>query len=178
MEPRGSVEVYFTTLPLGLQYVNTSLSCLFYVAYHTPPAIFLSAEHGLFPLQSSKSGVHALHQLVSVLQLYQLEGLFSPNAHYYRVGKRAGALCFLYGQHLMKKSGKTQSETPRVKQEQWRRLFPDIVAGTARRPATGKLLKYCPAQRDPVILWVSFSQTTKPHCWRRECKTPSCFYDY
>ncbi len=71
--------------------------------HHAPLAVFLVAEHGLFPLQSSQSAVQVLDQLVSVLQLDQLEGLLSPNAHDDRVGNQAGTLCFFYGQHLRRK---------------------------------------------------------------------------
>lgn len=71
--------------------------------HHTPLAVLSAAEHGLFPLQSSESGVQPLDQLVSVLQLDQLEGLLGPNAHYDGVGKQAGALRFFYGQHLTRK---------------------------------------------------------------------------
>lgn len=74
--------------------------------HHAPLALFPAAEHGPFPLQRSKSGVHVLNQLVSVVQLNQLEGLFSPNTHYDRVGQRAGAVCFLYGQNLVTKMAK------------------------------------------------------------------------
>lgn len=72
--------------------------------YHTPLAAFPAAEHGLFPVHRSESGVQALHQLVSVLQLNQLEGLLSPNTHYDGVGKQSGALRLFYGQHLMRRS--------------------------------------------------------------------------
>lgn len=72
------------------------------LSYRVPLAIIVSAKHGQFPLQSSEPGVHALHQLVPVLQVDQLEGLFSPNAYDYRVGKVGGALCLFYGQNLKK----------------------------------------------------------------------------
>lgn len=71
-------------------------------SYHAPLVVLSAAEHGLFPLHRSQPAVQALHQLVSVLQLDQLEGLLGPNAHYDGVGQQAGALCFLYGQHLMR----------------------------------------------------------------------------
>lgn len=75
-------------------------------SYHTPLAVLSAAEHGAFPLQSSESGVQALNQLVSVLQLDQLEGLLSPNTHYDGVGEQSGALCLFYGQHLKRQRRK------------------------------------------------------------------------
>lgn len=69
--------------------------------YQLSLAVSPAAEHGVFPLQSSESGVQSFHQLVSVLQLDQLESLLSPNTHYDGVWKQAGAFCFFYGQHLM-----------------------------------------------------------------------------
>lgn len=65
--------------------------------HHAPPAVFAIAKHGLFPVDSSESAVEAVHQLLPVLQLDQLEGLFAAHADYDGVGKRAGALRFLYG---------------------------------------------------------------------------------
>ena len=70
------------------------------LTYHAPLAASLAAEHGLFPLQRPQPGVQVLHQLVSVRQLDQLEGLLRPDAHDDGVGQQAGALSFLYGQHL------------------------------------------------------------------------------
>lgn len=83
--------------------INQIKRAISHHTHHTPLAVFPAAEHGLFPLYRSQSGVQALHQLVSVLQLDQLEGLLSPNTHYDGVGKQAGALRFFYGQHLMRK---------------------------------------------------------------------------
>lgn len=48
-------------------------------------------------MDGSESGVEAVDQLVPVLQLDQLEGLLGPDAHDDGVGKRGGALRFLYG---------------------------------------------------------------------------------
>lgn len=81
--------------------------------YQLPLAVSPAAEHGVFPLQSSKSGVQSLDQLVSVLQLDQLESLLSPNTHYDGVGKQAGAFRFFYGQNLMREWKRT-SFTPSV----------------------------------------------------------------
>lgn len=70
--------------------------------YQLSLAVSPAAEHGVLPLQSSESGVQILHQLVSVVQLDQLECLLRPNTHYDGVGKQGGAFCFFYGQHLMR----------------------------------------------------------------------------
>lgn len=86
------------------------------VTHHAASAVLPAAEHRLFPLQSSEPGVHVLHQLVPVLQFYQLEGLFTPNTHDHRVGKRAGALCLLYGQHLISNKHRFRSNNNNEKE--------------------------------------------------------------
>lgn len=126
--------------------INVIRSSLEQHTYHTPLAVFLAAEHGLFPLQRSESGVQVLDQLVSVLQLDQLEGLLRPNAHYDGVGKEAGAFCFLYGQHLTtkwRKQGiKMQSTVPYMKWEWESRLVFTACVGIGRREAERSVLKY------------------------------------
>lgn len=56
-------------------------------------------------MDGPEAGVEAVHQLVTVLQLDQLERLLGPHAHDDRVGKRAGALRLLDGQHLSSGGG-------------------------------------------------------------------------
>lgn len=43
-------------------------------------------EHGVLPLQRFELAVEAVHQVISVLQLDELKGLFTANAHDHRVG--------------------------------------------------------------------------------------------
>lgn len=62
-------------------------------------------------MDSSEAGIEALHQLVPVLQLDQLEGLLGPDAHDDGVGKRGGALRFLYGYHLITERSRGQAVT-------------------------------------------------------------------
>lgn len=75
-----------------------------------------------------QAGVEALHQLVPVLQLNQLEGLLGPEAHNDGVGERDGALRLLYGQHLSTERGRSQAvacwEMRKVKQ-QFEVILPD-----------------------------------------------------
>lgn len=122
--------------------INQIKTALEHHTHHAPLAVFLVAEHGLFPLQSSQSAVQVLDQLVSVLQLDQLEGLLSPNAHYDRVGKQAGALRFFYGQHLRRKRRKqgikAQPISPLTKS---RLLVLESLEESTNKSI--KVLKYC-----------------------------------
>ena len=69
-------------------------------AYQWFPGRFVGV-HGVFPLQCFEPVVEAVHQVVSVLQLDELEGLLTANTHYHRIGQRVGALGLLYRQHLV-----------------------------------------------------------------------------
>lgn len=63
-------------------------------------AALLAAEHGAPPLHGAQPHVEAVHQLVPVLQLDQLEGLLGAQADDDGVGQQVGALRLLDGQHL------------------------------------------------------------------------------
>lgn len=63
-------------------------------------AALLAAEHGAPPMHGAQPHVEAVHQLVPVLQLDQLEGLLGAQADDDGVGQQVGALRLLDGQHL------------------------------------------------------------------------------
>lgn len=70
---------------------------------HALPAAFLAAERGAPPLHGAQPHVETVHQLLSVLQLDQLEGLLGAHADDDRVGQQVGALRLLNGQNLAEK---------------------------------------------------------------------------
>lgn len=72
--------------------------------HHGLLAALLAAEHGAPPLHGAQPHVEALHQLLSVLQLNQLEGLLGAHADDDGVGHQVGALRLLDGQHLAARS--------------------------------------------------------------------------
>lgn len=70
------------------------------MTHHALLAALLAAEHGAPPLHGAQAHVEALHQLLPVLQLDELEGLLGAHADDDRVGQQVGALRLFDGQHL------------------------------------------------------------------------------
>lgn len=83
-----------------------------YSTHHALLAALLAAEHGAPPLHGAQPHVEALHQLLAVLQLDQLEGLLGAHADDDRVGQQIGALRLLDGQHLCGENGREALSAP------------------------------------------------------------------
>ena len=113
--------------------------------------------HGVFPLQRSEPVVEADHQVVSVLQLDELEGLLTSNAHYHRVEQRAGALGLLYRQHLVTTDIRKvlKGGVPSLGSSfSWFLFFPTVGAGEfllTLAHASGPQLKFRPISSRPGL---------------------------